>query len=162
VARNPEHREDLMRDATALVERAEVVWHPEQPPLILGRRATGATSLYFGEEPVYHFTSEGRVRRAHVDGLLYKAAAGELVEIRPVRVPGEVQLRSRVLSPQEQAEFLKNLADRLQQLLARFDSGDCKVIAEIPADEPVVAPLVEWIRQQLTRPLQGAVSPHAR
>jgi hypothetical protein len=162
LAREPQQREDLMRDARALVERAEIVWHSQQPPLVMGRHRTGGTSFYFGEDPVYHFTSDGLLRRAYALGLLYKAEAGRLVEIRPVRVPGEVQLRSRALSAQQQADFLTTLTERLQQLLTRFDRGDCHVAAEIPVDAPVVATLMEGLRALLANPLAVAPTPHVR
>jgi hypothetical protein len=161
VAREPEQREDLMRDATALVERTEVVWQSGEPAVVMGRRASGAVSFYFGEDPAYHFTSDGQLRRAYVGGLLYKGEGGRLVEMRRVRIPGELQLQSRVLSSEEQSLFLEKLAGQMEQLLARYDNGDCEVVAEIPAGNAIVSRLMEWAREQLAGTVQVARSPHA-
>ena len=76
-ARNP-NREDLLREATALVERIELVPHRDRQfdasePIVVGFRADGALSIFFGDDPVYQFNAAGELRRAYCDGLLFKA-----------------------------------------------------------------------------------------
>lgn len=160
VAREPQQREDLMRDAHALVERAEIVWHPDEPPLIAGKRRAGAVSLFFGEDPVYHFTSEGKLRRAYVAGLLYKAEGGRLFEIERVRVPGAVEMRSRPLTATEEAHFLGAMTVKLRQALDAFDRGAHAVVAQYPAEGTVARSLFQFVRQRLAGPTIIAQSPH--
>ena len=66
MARNEEDREDLMAEATALAERVELTVPQESDFVTAGFRRTGHLSLYFGQDPAYHFDEEGRLRRAAV------------------------------------------------------------------------------------------------
>ncbi len=69
MARDESSREDLLREATALVERIELVPHATDPliaasdlfdkHIVAGFRRDGALSVFFGEDPVYHFNAEG-------------------------------------------------------------------------------------------------------
>ncbi len=64
MARHEEEREDLMRDAKALVDRIELVVPGFEEPVVVGFRTNGAASFYFGQDAVYHFNSQLELRRA--------------------------------------------------------------------------------------------------
>jgi hypothetical protein len=81
MARQPEDREDLLAEATALVERAELRLPGDARTIVAGFRATGCGSLFFGADPVYQFNSARQLRRAFVGGELYKAERGQLVAL---------------------------------------------------------------------------------
>ncbi|HEX3599001.1 MAG TPA: hypothetical protein VHU84_02590, partial [Lacipirellulaceae bacterium] len=77
MSREESQREDLIREATALVERIEISFDasvsndPDSPQqVIIGFRANGALSIFFGEDPVYQFNSAGDLRRAYWNGQL--------------------------------------------------------------------------------------------
>ena len=72
MARTESHREDLMAEATALVRRAEFLDADGRSVLVAGYRRDGSLSLYLGEDLVYHFDRDGRLKRGFVDGLLYR------------------------------------------------------------------------------------------
>ena len=89
MARDQSSREDLLREATALVERIELriagpmsVKHDRDDHVVVGFRANGSASFFFGEDPVYQFNSAGQLRRAYCGGLLIKAAHGRLVSLQ--------------------------------------------------------------------------------
>ncbi len=67
MARSPERREDLVRDATAMTARAEWQIPGDPEPCVIGFRPTGEASIYFGEQPVLHFTAEGKIKRLFFD-----------------------------------------------------------------------------------------------
>src|SRR6188472_3162282 len=115
MARDESNREDLLREATALVERIELLPQSagaaqslnlaEGEPVVVGFRADGALSAFFGADPVYQFNAEGELRRAYVSGLLFKAAQGRLISLNRVRTASEVQLVLHALSSGEESQF---------------------------------------------------------
>ena len=78
MVRDERDREDLLAEATALVERISLRIDPQQEPVVIGFRRDGSASFYCAAEEVYHFNSAGQMRRAYVDGQLFKATAGRL------------------------------------------------------------------------------------
>src|SRR6476469_7343231 len=98
MSRQESDREDLLREATALVERIELRL-PDQPEsVVAGFRRDGSASFFFGQSPVYQFNSGRELRRAYRDGLLYKTDNGRLVEMRRERTDTAIELRSRMLT----------------------------------------------------------------
>ena len=77
MARNQSDREDLLREATALVERAELRISGWSEPVVVGFRRGGGASLFFGGKEVYQFNAGGELRRAFVAGRLIKASAAD-------------------------------------------------------------------------------------
>jgi hypothetical protein len=111
MARREADREDLIADAVALIHRAEflIVGCPE--PIVVGCRATGAWSFYFGAEPVYQFEPDGSLRRAFVDGKLYRTQGTTMAELTRVRTDAATTLERRDLTEEEAAAF----RDRIQR-----------------------------------------------
>ena len=67
MARSEHDAEDLIRDATALTERAEFRLPDAAHPVIVGFRPDGCASFFFGLDEVFHFNSQANLRRANVD-----------------------------------------------------------------------------------------------
>src|SRR5262249_43829385 len=73
----------------------------EGEPIFAGFKA-GAFSLYFGDEPIYHFDLEGRWQRAFVRGTHYlKGLDGNVQTIDRVREGANLVLKRRTLSALE-------------------------------------------------------------
>ena len=62
MAKHEASREDLIRDAVAMVDRAEYVSAAAET-VVVGFRSSGAISFYFGDQPVYQFSTERKLRR---------------------------------------------------------------------------------------------------
>src|SRR5262245_54901015 len=121
MARDESDREDLLREATALVERIELLIDSHDSvtnPIVAGFRANGAFSVFFGKDPVFQFNSAGELRRAYCGGLLFKASRGWLCSLKRVRHANEVVLQRHDLTDHEQAEFVTQLNVRMTQLRA--------------------------------------------
>src|SRR4051812_13576909 len=118
MAREESSREDLLREATALVERIELI--PDSSGeltgtrIVAGFRRDGALSIFFGDDTVYQFNAASELRRAYCDGKLFKAARGRLAALKRVRTEHELQLVRHDLSETEQATFLAEMANRLR------------------------------------------------
>ena len=148
MSRQESDREDLLREATALVERIELRL-PEQPDsIVAGFRRDGSASFFFGQSPVYQFNSRCELRRAYVDGLLYKVDSSKLVEMRRERTPTAVELRSRQLSPAEAAQFLLDTEKKwLSTLRNALAAGNAEVLGHVPNDKDVAARVITWLQE---------------
>jgi hypothetical protein len=134
VARNEVDREDLMREAVALTRRVELCVSGETAPIVVGIRDNGCWSVYFGGDPVFHFDAEGRLRRAFVDGHLFRSQGTGLSRLTRLRTDRESNLLRYDLPPQELADFWCAAGPRLCRLADSVRDGTARVLAQIPCD----------------------------
>lgn len=161
MAREEHDREDLLREATALVERAELQIPAFTEPVVIGFRRDGCGSIYLGADPAWHFNTQNELRRAYVDGRLLKAERGRLASLERRRAEGKVQLLRHDLNEEETSAALARLHDAVTQLSRSFDSGTFQVIGQASENVEIVARIRNWLTS-LPSPAQIAQSPHAR
>jgi hypothetical protein len=131
-------REDLLREATALVERVELQVADHCDSIIVGFRRDASASVFFGADPVYHFNSTGELRRAFWNDRLYKAEQKRLVSLRRERTQSATQLVRRELTEAEQSEFRSEMRRRLLELIESVAGGHFRVVGQVPNDADVV------------------------
>ena len=136
MARNESDRDDLLREATALRPRVE--WHvPGEPDTVMaGLKRDGGLSIYFGSDPVYQFTARGQLRRAFVDGDLFRTQGTTLARLQRVRDDSATTLRRTDLSAQELESFLNDMEHRLAGLLHAHQAEQVIVVGLV-ADGPL-------------------------
>jgi hypothetical protein len=113
MARREADREDLFAEATALVRRAELIIRGGNESIVFGFKRDASLSVYFASDPVFHFDPSGRLRRAFIDGCLYRTQGHTLAELIRERTETRTVLRRRDLDPQE-------LSGKLGYMRARF------------------------------------------
>jgi hypothetical protein len=158
MAREEQDREDLLAEAVALVERVELALPDLPEHVVAGFRRDGCASLYFGPDPAYHFNTRRQLRRAYVDGLLYKAERGLLVSMLRQRSDSQVALIRHDLDESEARGFLAALISRAAQLHRALERGDYKIVGQTPADADVVGRVQLWLTE-LGVNVQIAASP---
>ena len=145
MARTKHDREDLMREATALLERAELSVEGFRENVIVGFRKGGAASFFFGPDPVYQFNTENELRRAFRGGNLIKADGRRLVELRRERAAGEVQLRRRPLDEEEANALLSECWQTLGALHCQLAADQFELVAQVPTDADVLKRVANWL-----------------
>jgi hypothetical protein len=160
MARSESEREDLLREATALVERAELRIPSESEPIVVGFRRDGSASFFFGADPVYQFNSAGELRRAFISGLLYKAERGQLVSLRRERSATEVALIRTELKTAETQAILADAHHRLRNLQQALLSGNWTIIGEVPPNADLISRIKNWLAQ-FPSPIRVAQGPRA-
>jgi hypothetical protein len=162
MAREESEREDLLREATALVERIELapIGVDDGDQVVAGFRREGGLSIYFGSDSAFHFNSRGDLRRAFANGLLIKAEHGQLVSLDRRRQAGEVQLIRHTLSDIEQSQFLSDIERRLADVVRRCDASQWITVGQVPADSDVLGRLRDWLARHPG--VTVARSPNAR
>jgi hypothetical protein len=159
MAREEQDREDLLRDATALVERIELApasGVADAEPVVVGFRRNGALSIFFGADPVYQFNAAGELRRAFRGGLLYKAERGRLVSLERARTPDEVQLLRRELSDEQQGAFLSQMQRCLADLARQLNGAALRVVGQLPPQVDVLARAQSWLSQHDGLPIAAS------
>ena len=160
MAREESDREDLMREATALVERVELRVPHEHETVVVGFRRDGGASFFFGADPVYQFNTRGELRRAFVAGKMLKAEHRRLVELSRIRTPDETQLIRRELCVTECGLLITAMTERLASLRDAL-SASFEVVGKVPEHVDVVS-RVRMALEPLCNSTVIADSPHAR
>jgi hypothetical protein len=161
MAREEHDREDLLREATALVERAELRFPHVREPVVIGFRRDGCGSIYLGAEPTWHFNTQNELRRAYIEGRLVKAERGRLVSLERRRAKGQVQLLRHELNDAETAALLASLQNAVAQLSNSLNEATFELVGQVPESSDVVTRIRRWLGS-LPQPAHIASSPHSR
>lgn len=134
MARNHADREDILAEAVALTPRVELLLTPEQSLVVAGRRAGGRWSIYFDQDPVYHFEPTGGLRRAYVADKLYRSEGNTLAELTRERTEISSSLLRTDLSPEACAAFLRQMRQRLEDLSLHLTLGQAEILRQVPSE----------------------------
>ena len=120
--RDEHGNEDLMREAISLIERIEFRSPSCPDPITLGLNKHEWLFVYFGSDPMYRFDQLGRLRRAFVDGFLYRSAGKTLARLERRGPDGDSQSTESILLRQdlsvgELEEFRIRTRLRIDELL---------------------------------------------
>lgn len=146
MARITEDREDLLREATALVPRAMLIMQirSERSEVFVGFRGD-SLSIYFGAAPVYHFNAAAELRRAFVHDRLIKAESGRLVSSVRERSSHEVALVSTPLSTAEADRFQSDLGSLLTELRGNLAAKAFEIVGQVPSEGDALGRLQAWL-----------------
>ena len=160
MARQESDREDLMREATALEQRAEFEIPGATDTVIVGCRADGALSFFFGPDPCYHFDRHGRLRRAFAEGRLYRSEGDGLSRLTRVRTNEHVELQRRDLDGDELTQFLDATRKKLRFLREALRDQRAECLQAVPDTTETESQLSAALDELLGRPLE--LSPPVR
>lgn len=132
MARQESDREDLIREAVALTTRAELLFDDFEEPVTIGFRSNNAMSIFVGQDPVYQFDPQGALRRAYVDGFLFRSQHNTLARMHRVRTETETVLSRTDLTPDELTQFRDAMLRCVKTLQSAVDDGRFKVIRSVP------------------------------
>jgi len=162
VGKQQSDREDLLREATALVRRTELKIGRWTDPVVVGFRRDGSASFFFGVSPVYQFNSTKQIRRAFVDDRLIKSVRGELMSMRRERHEDRVDLISSPFSAEEALAFLQLAWDDLRALQKALTDKQFAVVGQISDGADVVSEVQGWLASALLEPIRVAAQPNVR
>ena len=158
MAKQEHARENLLAEATALVERVDLNVSGIDDHVVVGFRTNGCGSIYFGEQPVYQFNRKNELRRALVGETLFKSQHGRIVALRRRRVNGQLELRRHDLEDREAATFLATMQSRLVQLRRALEAGQFSCNGQVPEGAELIGRAAHWLAE-LCRGARIATSP---
>jgi hypothetical protein len=146
MTRQENDREDLLREATGLIDRVEIRIRGWTAPLVAGFRDHGAVSLFVGQDEVYQFDTHLAWRRGYWQGKLLKAERGRLIELTRQRTPTQTVLQRRELTSGEEQAHLLRLSGRIEQLRRSLREGRFETLGEASKSGNAVIPrLADWL-----------------
>ena len=131
--REESDREDLIREAVAMPERVEFIVPGLDDRVTIGFRPTGAMSVFVGQDQVFQFDPEGRLRRAFVNGFLYRSQHTTLARLQRVRTHDVTQLLRTDLNADELAAFRTAMTERLSCIADAIRNDIVDLIRSVPA-----------------------------
>ena len=151
MARESFDREDLLREATALVERIELSLTPlveaaeGDDTIFVGFRRDGCGSVYFGQDLAYHFNTSGQLRRMFDHGTLVKAVAGRLASMTRHRHDGQVQLVRHDLTDDEIDAAIARWERHRAALHSALAAGQVRIVGQAPEVVDLLPRVIEWL-----------------
>lgn len=165
MAREEADREDLLREATALVERVELLdtsHDAERHTITVGFRRDGSVAYFFDADPVYQFNSRRELRRAYRHGKLLKAEQGRLIELTRTRTPDETTLERRDLSDDETGTLLDEMRLRVTAFVAHWLRNGYSLVGQVPSGTDVMKRVIDETEAILRDEIKIAAVPNAR
>lgn len=138
MARVESDREDLMAEAVALVRRVELRTPGRDETVVVGFRANGWLSIYLGPDLMYQFDEQGRLRRAFIDGLLYRTQGTTLAQLRRERSDVETTLLRRDLTESELTEFRSVMLVAIASLRDQWVQRLIVISRQVPAEDELL------------------------
>ena len=151
MAKQKQDKEDILREATALVNRVELKLGGEGEPddsVFVGFRRDGAVSFFFGAEPVYQFNTQHAFRRGYYQNTMLKAEQGKLVQLTRSREGEQLVLLRREFDNQQTEEFCEEMRHNLLNLLSVLREEKYELIGFVVEDntvEPLLLQVAHWI-----------------
>jgi hypothetical protein len=124
-----------MQEAIALRRRVEFAVPGESEAIVAGLRDGGELATYFGMDPVFQFDALRGLRRAFVDGLLYRTQGATLAQLRTERTASSTELVRHDLDANELRIFMANMCERLHNLHSAIADGRAKIARQVPEDD---------------------------
>tara|TARA_R110002095_G_scaffold123815_2_gene107566 strand:- start:205 stop:765 length:561 start_codon:yes stop_codon:yes gene_type:complete len=134
MALHEQDREDLMREATTFFPRAELQVDHESLPVFWGQKKSGHFSFYFGSDPVYQFDQCACLRRAFIDGQLYRTQGNTLARLTRERNFAETVLNRDDLTRTELNSLLETMENCFQKLEFAFSKQESVRVLRFLAD----------------------------
>lgn len=164
-------KEDLIREASALVDRFEFGSVPPGDPktaptgaspqtvdsdgsdrIVAGYRRNDSFSIYFGQNPFYQFTSDLGLRRAWEDGFLFRSEGTTLARLQRRRSASVTQLVRTDLDAVQLDEFQRRMTQRLQQFETQLRDGHSKVLRSVSETGRTAADVLASLTAILQKP----------
>jgi hypothetical protein len=164
MAREEHPKENLLRDATALVERLELRLDGVGDAILVGFRRDRSPSIYWTQAEVYQFSAANQLRRGFLVDRLIKAEEGRLFWLDRQRDGREIVLRRTPFTEVETADYRARFRKRAVALIQALEGIDAAaetskiIVGQVPADVPLVARCLQWLTA-LRHPVTIANSP---
>ena len=158
MAKQPQDREDLMRDASNLTQRIELRVTGVEPLVVCGFRDDGSLSIYWGQDEVIQFNSLAELRRGFWQERIIATYRHELHWLTRGASEGRAKLNRERFSESDQREYLELVQARLEQLHSAVDTGAGTVTRQHPLGAAIDVRLRDWLATH-RKPLRLAMHP---
>ncbi len=151
MAQQESDREDLFAEAVAFVRKIELSVATDERPetIVAGYRRNGLFTVYLSPDEMYQFTEASLLRRAFVDGAMYRTQGATLAKLTRHRTADVSELLRIDLAADELTAFLDRTRRHLHHLLNVLVYERYRVVRQFPINEDLVSSLTETLRKIL-------------
>ena len=155
MAKQHQDKEDILREASALVNRIELEFFLEtgsQTSVVVGFRRSGAVSFFFGAEPVYQFNTQHAFRRGYYEDAMLKADQGKIVQLTRTRDGEQLILLRREYNDDQTKAFVAEMKQVLWNLHSVIQSQQYRIAGanvQHGTGEELVEQIVAWIEDHV-------------
>jgi hypothetical protein len=140
----------MLRDARALTPRVMLqMFAGERRVAVFAGFRGESLSLYFADDPVYHFNARRELRRAFVDGQLIKAERGQLVALERRQTVDTTSLVGGTMEDEAKQRLVDDMMRRLVELRSALQEARFNVEGQEPAGGRAVERLGAWLASNL-------------
>lgn len=149
MARQSSEREDLMAEAITLVPRVQFTLVESRRQVVAGQRVDGRWSIFLDGDPVYQFDRLHRLRRAFVDGNLYRTQTDTLARLTRQESAAATTLLRHDLTESELADFFQRMCAELGAIRRAIHSGEIQDLQTIPDNTDFLPQLADGMNHVL-------------
>lgn len=176
MARHEADKEDLIAEASALVDRfefvnragtaadtdngqkqghsapvdpyvAEAVAFENHSCVVAGFRRDASFSIYFGQNPFYQFTPQHQLRRAWENGYLFRSQGHTLARLDRQRGPTGTVLQRTDLTAAELEGFFDRMRNHLDRFIRGIDTGELTLQRAVAGTQRTTTDVVSCVAQ---------------
>ena len=147
MAKEAQDREDLLRDASGLPFRVELVLQTDktsEQTVVCGFRESGELSVYWGQETVLQFNADQELRRAYWNNEMVASYQRLPHWLKRTSSGGRARLERLELSAIERDDLAAATERYLNTIHQSIADGRTKIVGQVPADDDVVAKVIHW------------------
>jgi len=157
MARNESEREDLLNEATAYHRRVELTSDVLPYMIFAGLHRYGGGSIYFDQDPVFHFDQYHNLRKAFRNGYLYRTQGTTLARLQRHRTDKTSELLRCDLSADDLTLFRLDVEQYLKQFLNMLINHQYQIEGQVPkTDTKLLTDLQLFFEQVLENQIQLA------
>lgn len=157
MARQETDKEDLITEATALVDRAEYTSAVPTDDcntwslVTIGFRKDGCFSIYFDQDPFYQFDASGHLRRACIGPYLFRSQGTTLARLNRERSDQQTTLQRMDLDDKQLSEFQSQMLKHLQSFQHAIRTGTMKRGRYVTTCEDIDSQTLDFIESILKK-----------
>ena len=146
MAKDSQDREDLLRDAVAMVQRIELRLAGSEHDVVCGFRDDGALSIYWGQDDVMQFNAASEWRRGYWQDRMLAAYQRKLHWLDRSTPSARTQLSPTELTAQQHEAYVAHVNQRLEQLSGGISNHEFQRVGQVPAHQEVLGRLTDWLQ----------------
>lgn len=165
MAINQHPRENMLAEAIAfqrrLLIRLDGPRVPSELEVFIGIRNSGGWSIYFGQDPVYHFTATNCLRRAFVSHQRFESLSRRIWLLGRHSLGGKVQFARQQLDNGNEQALLGNCQMNLHRTWQAMKSGQFELLGSFPDEDELLVSDACRLLAETASGFQLADSPNA-
>ena len=147
MARHEADREDMYAELASCPSRWELQIEGFPDFVLIGIRKDNRLSLFIGPDPVYHYDCNNQLKRAYVDGFLYRTQGTTLARLHRERSATETTLLRHDLDAEELQKFIDKMHSHLQAVINGLEQNLFEILRHQSESDASIDLILKRLRE---------------